>query len=312
MKRVGPELKVPEMNVPQGVKDFYLDLRDRRLLPVIGLVVVAIVAVPFLLGSGKKAEVPASTSEALAKASTSAVDKNSKLVVVRSTPGLRAYRKRLKGKPTDPFVQQLAAPANVSAPSGEGEEPELSTVTTPTTEPLPSPEPPSPEPSPPVSTPSPSPGPSHSPGPSSPPKHSENPGKGHLTFYAWAIDVKITRQGGSASSSDTAGASKKDPASKGDPSVRKEVLPQTALPGDKAPVVTYMGASTKKPGRAVFLVSTNVKSVFGETSCTNKTEDFCQLIEVEPGFPMTLVYGFNEVRYTVNVLKLELVPLGHS
>ena len=72
MKRVGPELKMPDMKVPKGVSDFYQDLRDRRLLPVIALVVVAIVAVPFLLGDSQEAEVPASTSEALAKASGSA------------------------------------------------------------------------------------------------------------------------------------------------------------------------------------------------------------------------------------------------
>jgi hypothetical protein len=307
MKRVGPELKKPEVKVPQGLNDFYQDLRDRRLLPVMALIAVAIVAVPLLLGSGKKAEVPASTTEALAEASSSAVDKDSKLVVVRSTPGLRAYKKRLKGKPSDPFKQGFAAPAPVGESSGEREV-ELPSVTTTTTEPPPSPVSPTPEPSPPVSTPSPSPSPS--PGPSSPPKHIENPSKANLTFYAWAINVKVTKQDGSASSSDT--ANKKDKKSNDEGSVRKGVLPQTALPGDKAPVVTYMGASRKKPGRAVLLVSSNVKSVFGETSCANKAEDFCQLIEVEPGFPVTLVYGFNEVRYTINVLKLELVSLGHS
>ena len=76
---------------------------------------------PFLLGSGKKAEVPASTSEALAKASSSAVDEKSKLVVVQSTPGLRVYRKRLKGKPSDPFKQGFVAPAPAGEQPGEGE-----------------------------------------------------------------------------------------------------------------------------------------------------------------------------------------------
>ena len=72
-----------------------------------------------------------------------------------------------------------------------------------------------------------------------------------------------------------------------------------------------MGASRKSPGKALLLVSNQVSSVFGETSCANK-QDLCQLIEVEPGFPVTLVYGANEVHYVVNVLKLELAPLGHS
>jgi len=307
MKRVGPELKMPDVKVPEGVNDFYQDLRDRRLLPVIALVIVAIVAVPFLLGESREAEVPPSSTEALAKASSSG--DNGKLVVVRSTPGLRDYKKRLKGKPTDPFKQRFTGPVTVNAQLGEGGGggESSTTVTTTTSESTPSPSSPSPEPSPPpVSTPSPSPSPS--PGPSSPPKHVENPGKGHLTFYAWTINVKITKQGGSASSS----SADKAHDSKSEGSVRKEVLPQTALPGEKAPVVTYMGASRNKPGRALLLVSSNVKSIFGEASCANKTEDVCQLLEVEPGFPVTLTYGFKEVRYTVNVLKLELVPLGHS
>ena len=33
---------------------------------------------------------------------------------------------------------------------------------------------------------------------------------------------------------------------------------------------------------------------------------------VAPKFPITFVYGANEVRYTFNVLKIELVVAGHS
>jgi hypothetical protein len=288
MKRLGPELKMPDMKVPKGVSDFYLDLRDRRLLPVIALVVVAIVAVPFLLGDSKEAEVPAATSEALAKASGSDYEK-AELTVVRSNPGLRVYKRRLKGKPTDPFKQRFSGPVTTNAQLGEGGE-EPTTVTTTTTES---------ESGSVTVTQSPETGPSES-SPSSPPQNGDNPGNQHLTFYAWEINVKITKQDGGAGSS-----------AQQDPSVRKGVLPQTPLPGPKAPVVTYMGVSRKTPGKALLLVSNQVNSVFGETSCANR-QDLCQLIEVEPGFPVTLVYGANEVHYVVNVLKLELVPIGHS
>jgi hypothetical protein len=292
MKRVGPDLKMPEMKVPKGVSDFYLDLRDRRLLPVIALVVVAIVAVPFLLGDSKEAEVPAATSEALAKTASAGSEK-SELTVVRSNPGLRSYKKRLKGSPADPFKQKVTGQIATNAQLGEGGE-EPTTVTTTTTESesgsvtITQ----SPESSPPESN------------PGTPPQNGDNKGNGqgngHLTFFAWEIDVKITKQSGEASGS-----------SNQDPSIRKNVMPQTPLPGPKAPVVTYMGASRKHPGQALLLVSNQVHSVFGETGCANK-QDLCQLIEVEPGFPVTLVYGANEVRYVVNVLKLELVPIGHS
>jgi len=52
MKRLkkGPELKLSELKVPPFLTDLYYDLRDRRLLPLVALVVVAIFAVPFLLG----------------------------------------------------------------------------------------------------------------------------------------------------------------------------------------------------------------------------------------------------------------------
>jgi len=280
MKRVGPELKMPEVKVPQGVNDFYQDLRDRRLLPVIALVVVAIVAVPFLLGSSKKAEVPASTSDALAKVSGSAVDKKSQLVVVQSTPGLRSYKKRLKGDPTSPFKQRFTGPVTTNAQLGEGGGEETSTVTTEggSESVTVSPEP---ESSPPVST----------------PTHIENPHQAGITLLAWEINVKITNQGSGAS-----GSAQKDP------SVRKGVRAQTPLPGPKAPVVTYMGPSKKDLHKATLLVSNKVTSVFGETHCAN-SEDQCQLIEVEPGFPVTLVYGAKEVHYVVNVLKQDLVAL---
>ena len=38
--------------MPPFLVDLYYDLRDRRLLPLLALVLVAIVAVPFLLGGG--------------------------------------------------------------------------------------------------------------------------------------------------------------------------------------------------------------------------------------------------------------------
>ena len=41
---------MPELKTPDFLSDLYYDLRDRRLLPVVALVIVAIAAVPFLLG----------------------------------------------------------------------------------------------------------------------------------------------------------------------------------------------------------------------------------------------------------------------
>ena len=65
MKRIGPDLKMPELKVPPFFADLYYDLRKRGLLPIVGLILVAIVAVPFLLGGGsEEEEEPATLSTA--------------------------------------------------------------------------------------------------------------------------------------------------------------------------------------------------------------------------------------------------------
>lgn len=107
MKRLkGPELKMPDLKVPPFLADVYYDMRDRRLLPVVALVVVAIAAVPFLMG-GSEEPAPAETPEQAAQSARLEIEDGSTLAVVESKPGLRDYRKRLKGRtPTDPFIQR--------------------------------------------------------------------------------------------------------------------------------------------------------------------------------------------------------------
>ncbi|HEY8816805.1 MAG TPA: hypothetical protein VIP57_17130, partial [Candidatus Dormibacteraeota bacterium] len=108
-KPKGPELKMPEVKAPDFLADLYYDLRDRRLLPLVALVVVAIAAVPFLLGGEvEQPTLPPPGAVALG----SSGEKTSRLTVVEATPGLRDYRKRLRGRsPTDPFLQRYTEPA---------------------------------------------------------------------------------------------------------------------------------------------------------------------------------------------------------
>jgi len=49
----------PDLKVPSLVKDLMADLRDRRLLPLVVLLVVAIIAVPLLLADGSSPPAPA-------------------------------------------------------------------------------------------------------------------------------------------------------------------------------------------------------------------------------------------------------------
>jgi len=121
MKRLGPELKMPDLKVPPFLADVYYDMRDRRLLPVVALVVVAIAAVPFLMG-GSDEPMPAETPEQAAESVRLEIEDDSALAVVEAKPGLRDYRKRLRGRtPTDPFKQRYTGvPAAVLLESTEG------------------------------------------------------------------------------------------------------------------------------------------------------------------------------------------------
>jgi hypothetical protein len=140
MKRLGPELKMPDFKAPAFLADVFYDMRDRRLLPLVALVIVAIVAVPFLMG-GSDEPLPAETPEQAAESARLEVAGDPSLTVVEAKPGLRDYRRRLRGRtPTDPFKQRYtgvpatsqlestglsAASGDASAVSAEASAPEV-------------------------------------------------------------------------------------------------------------------------------------------------------------------------------------------
>jgi hypothetical protein len=291
----GPELKMPELKVPPALEDLFYDLRDRRLLPLVVLALVAIVAVPFLLGDssspsreGRSAAVGASVEAA------GGASRISHFVVAEADPGLRVPHKRLaKRREKDPFVQKFTAP--VVNPGAAAHTPTTTTTTTATgstgsTETTSGFSAPSNPPSPPAS--------------SAPTEENGGGGSpaGQLVAYAYAVDLKIVRI-------ETAPDGSAQP---GKPETRKGVLPPTTLPDQKTQVVTYMGLSpkTRKP---LFLVSTEVTSVFGEGKCVSGTES-CQLLEVEADheFPETFVYGSDGVRYKITVLGVHAVRVPTS
>lgn len=300
MKRLkGPELKMPTLKVPAFFGDLYHDLRDRRLLPLIALVLVAIVATPILLGQSSEATPPAAAGAFAALHEASGA--GSKLTVVEATPGLRDYRKRLRGRqPTDPFRPSKAKP-NLSGArlggGGEGSEGGSTsssattkststtvkeTSTTKTTEKTTA---------------------TNGSGEGAPSSGSEGSGgssKG-ATLYTWAADLTIVHSSGS----EAEGNKQSDP-----PLKLEGVLGPTTLPSEKIQVVTYIGRSPKTH-RAVFLVSPQVTGVFGEGKCAAGTGS-CQLIELETGFPEVFEYGEGTDRYSVKVTKLEAVPDGHA
>jgi len=292
MRRLGgPELKMPELKVPPFAADLYYDLRDRRLLPLVAVVLAALVAVPFLLSGDSEEPQPEAAPKPAGEAGTAGASsaETARLTVVESKPGLRDYRKRLRSRrPTDPFKQRFSGPvvrggqlSSESATTSTSPSTETSTPTTTesfetTTK--------SPEPSPATSS------------PGSGGVGGDEPSQ--IALFAFAIDVKITRT-----------ETKPNGSKEREPETRKRVLAPATLPSQKKQVVTYMGISpkTKKP---LFLVSSDVTAVFGEGKCVSGTET-CQLLEVEPTFPETFVYGENGVRYKINVLSVEPVSAGH-
>ncbi len=309
MKRLsGPKIELSQLKVPPIARDVYQDLRDRRLLPLVALVLVAIVAVPFLLSSGG-----AEPSEEAAPVAPEAAIETSDIEVVKATPGLREPGKRLAARRAkDPFRQHftgaaVSTEAAVSAPSstttgtsGGGSGSSAGGAVEPPPSPGPSATPPT---APPAETPS-SGGGAGSGGSSG---HGGSPGKdgpsGPVVFYTYAADLKLVKtevdEHGKKTGSET--------------EERERVVPSTVLPSPKQQVVTYMGISpkTRKP---LFLVSTDVTAIFGDAKCASGT-DTCQLLEMEPTFPEVFVYGENGLRFKITVLDIEPVAVdkgGHS
>ena len=315
----GPELKVPDLrgvHPPAFIEDLYYDLKDRRLLPLVALVIVAIVAVPFLLsGESDAPEVHAGLAGGGAANGSGA---RAALTVVRAEPGLRDYHKRLHRRPTDPFKQHFTAPQlrGTHLGSGEAEAGTVSGTTstsTTTSTTIESSEtdvtrtstreengvvaseseshsssnsekqPPS--------------GSEEQPSPASQGNGEGSEGAGGSPWVAFAVDVRIkvavTLPDGTVETSE--------------PVAKSRVRAPKPIPGEKAPVVTYLGANLKT-GNLVVMVSEEVTSVFGEAKCLMGKQS-CQLLEVEVGMPTTFVYGKSAKRYKITFTGVERVPV---
>ncbi|HET6570449.1 MAG TPA: hypothetical protein VFG58_03065 [Solirubrobacterales bacterium] len=304
MKRLrGPELKMPKLQAPGILSDFYHDLRDRRLLPVVALVLVAIVATPILLGQKSETSLSPAAGGAIAALRHSS-EKSSSLTVVEAKPGLRDYRKRLRNrKPLDPF-RSTGTPSLEGARLGKGEGEGSSSSATSTTVKKTSKS---------ITTTKTtstttagsgegSEGGGGSPGGAGTKGAGKLGGKHpHGVLYAFGVDVTIVHSSGSEAEGDKLTS---------EPLKRKRVLPTVSLPGKKKQVVTYMGLSpkTRKP---LFVVSPEVTGVFGEGKCSAGTSKRCQLIELEPGFPEVFEYGEEGDRYSIKVTNVEFVVTGH-
>ncbi|HEU4598342.1 MAG TPA: hypothetical protein VFS26_01220, partial [Solirubrobacterales bacterium] len=113
------------------------------------------------------------------------------------------------------------------------------------------------------------------------------------TLFTYVIDLQITRI-----------ETKPDgTVEKTGPKLHKDVKAPAPLPGEKAPVVTYLGMGATEPRAPMFLVSPDVTAIYGEGKCISGTGT-CQLITLQKGFPVTFVYGENDVRYKINLVDV--------
>lgn len=274
MFKKGPEIKLSDVKVPDFLKDLYYDLSDRHLLPLVAILLVAIVAVPIALSqsASDEAEVPAES----AIATPSAVRANSGVLIAKSAPGLRDYKRRLnRMEASNPFKQQYSAEeaeskgessSSEGSVSAEGES-TGSTTYTPTETSVPS-----------------SPSPTETGG---------EPDPGNLTYFSYAIDVRVV-----PGSSQTSGSG-------GDAQVRRNLPELTMLPSRNTPAAVYMG-STKDGKKALMLISSDVQAIFGDGKCVLGS-DSCELLAMEPGIPETFVYGGAGRTFKIELLKIHLV-----
>jgi hypothetical protein len=300
----GPDLKLSDLHVPNFLYDLYYDLKERHLLPLVVLLLVAMVAAPIYF---KKKSDPVEGSVAAAPpiaAESGVTSAGGALTVARSQPGLRDARLRLKhARALDPFATPASASVESSseeATAGEGEAsaPVASTPTTtaPTAvapteatvtggESSPPPyEPPAPAETyvPPTSSSS---GETEAIG-------GEPTGASQPQYASEAIDVRIVSVPASSADSGPKRAKPK-------PEVRRDLPELTMLPARATPAVTYMGVSKK----ALLLVSSDVESIFGEAKCIVGSQS-CQLLALEPQMPETFVYGPHERTYRIELLKI--------
>lgn len=323
MKRLGPDIKMPslkrsDLKVPPVLLDLYWDLRDRRLLPILALLIVAIIAAPILLNKGSDAPSPTPVP-IIASGATS---RAGQLTVVEAQPGLRNPHARFAHRrPTDPFKQRFTAPqvakaeanavttiptsSSAATEGGTSEVPAVTVSETPGGAGAESNATPATVPSSPSSTSS-----SISPTPPKAPverggsgngagssgkESSPSPGSGEIHYFTWVAKIQIAR-------TDTApdGSTKM-----GEPEVRESVHPLTPLPGMKSPVVTFLGVETRTEN-GIFMISNEVTAIYGDGNCVSGTST-CELVEIETGSPAIFELGPNHLRWKVKVLSTELV-----
>ncbi len=248
--------------------DLVQDLRDRNLLiPTIALL-VAIVAVPILLGGGGESDggaVPPATQPAPV-AGAEEIDP----VVLAEVPGIRDYRKRLTGKKRNPFIQISEASADAAGSGGDGGGPSGGgggSTSTATDDAASAP-------------------PADSSGSSAPPaSEPTDEVRTETRMITFTVDVRVRHDG--------------------DSRVIEGAEAMALLPGKQRPIVQYLGAGVDGH-RAGFVVSPDVVSASGDGNCDPGRND-CQFLSMREGDSQTFRYGADERKLRLDLLAINRV-----
>jgi hypothetical protein len=306
----------PSIKLPRGVTDLYGDLRDRHLLPLVALLIVAIIAAPILLNksSDSKAEAPAAVAP-----STGNEAPASSFSVVPAARRLRSPAKRLAHRqPLDPFRIEKKKQKQGGSKSGEGTSGGATTSSTTLGGPTAGAEPTAPR--------------------SAEIKVTETPaGDKGLTIKESTSSTGTTSTPSNESSGSEASPTPVRPGTTskgtstptegsggqtevvgytvdlkaGDPTgelvEENEVAPMTKLPTAKNPLIVFVGLSQDNK-RALFLMTSKVTAYYGDVHCA-VDKQACQLVELKPGKAALFEYASGEAegRYKVVLEKIEPV-----
>lgn len=268
------------MKVPKGVNDLYLDLRDKRLLPLVILLVAMLVAIPFLLGGGAEAPPPPASSAGSAAAGDAESAAQLTPFVTSEVPGIREFDKRLDSfQRRNPFKQQLTGPSKGQQKALEQAEDTLKSIedsisaggadlgggtdATSTGDA----------------------GTDGSTGDESDGSGGGGGGKSELILYTVEIDVKVGQVG--------------------DAKKLEGVKDFAYLPGKKRPIVQYVQGSFDETA-AGFVVSRAVSWSNGEGRCDPGPKD-CQFLKLEVGEEQRFKYEPDGKLYRLKLTGVHLI-----
>lgn len=263
------------MNAGDALGNLYRDLRDRRLLPVVLLLIVAIAAVPLLMRDGGEEPISRGSTgdNGLPGGQPSQLDP----VVVTQAPELRAFRQRLASfQSTNPFDQVVPPPASAAdeaAATETGDDLGITggTPTDPSSAELPI----DPLPVDPATV--------DPPATDTPPADVPPAGDDGVIFYSTRVDVRVGAIGQSE--------------------VLEDVKEFSFLPDNQRPVVEYLLGDLDLTS-ASFVVSPSVDSTEGDGECA-PSPGACEFLLLDVGEEQSFVYE-DGVRYRLKLLAVHL------